>query len=167
MNRFALKALIGRRVRSFPVHEITTVGDREEGPEAAGLSRGAHGRIWKDVLKYFRLRLHPAIALCIRYRGKVIFDRTVGHSHGNGPDSTHSAPTLATPDTLFHLFSASKGLLAVLINRLVEQEVLDLDEPVVSWIRDFGRHGKERITLRHLLCHQAGIAKTPRTALDL
>ena len=62
--------------------------------------------MWKQVVKLYETGLHPAIALCIRHRGQVVMDRTVGHVE-NHPD-THSVGEHATPQTLFSLFSASK-----------------------------------------------------------
>ncbi len=62
-----------------------------------------------------------------------------------------------TPDTLMIWLSSSKPFAAVAFAQLWEREALDLDDTVVRYIPEFGAHGKDRITLRHVLTHTAGI----------
>ncbi|MET7638414.1 serine hydrolase domain-containing protein [Streptomyces sp. NPDC005438] len=66
----------------------------------------------------------------------------------------------ATPwerDTMSLLWSATKGVTTVLVLRLAERGLLDLDAPVARYWPEFGQAGKERITLRHVLGHRAGL----------
>ncbi|MFJ7983131.1 serine hydrolase domain-containing protein [Lysinibacillus xylanilyticus] len=65
-------------------------------------------------------------------------------------------------DSIFNACSISKFLTSVLLMKLVEQDIVDLDEDInkklVSWkVPDnpFTKHKK--VTLRNLLCHQSGI----------
>lgn len=51
-------------------------------------------------------------------------------------------------------------LTAVAIAQLVSNGRLVVDQPVAYFIPDFGRHGKDRITLRHLLTHTSGLPGT-------
>src|SRR5205823_2187918 len=53
--------------------------------------------------------------------------------------------------------SSTKPVTAAALATLWERGRLDLDDPVASHIPEFGVHGKEGITLRHLLTHTAGI----------
>lgn len=62
-----------------------------------------------------------------------------------------------TADTLMIWLSSSKPVAAVAIAQLWERDLLDLDDPVVRFIPEFGAHGKDRITLRHVLTHTSGI----------
>lgn len=62
------------------------------------------------------------------------------------------------PDTPFFIGSASKSFTAMTVARLVQQNRLDLDDPVVShlpWFRARGPY--EDITVRHLLNQTSGI----------
>lgn len=114
--------------------------------------------IWQTVVGQYETGLYPCIGLCIRERGKVVLDRTIGfadHTPGGSPRQ------VASPDTPFNLFSASKMLTAVLAHTLVEDGRLDLDTPVYKHVPGFERHGKHRITLKHLLTHTAGIPAMP------
>jgi CubicO group peptidase (beta-lactamase class C family) len=60
-------------------------------------------------------------------------------------------------DTLMLWLSASKPLAAVALAQLRERGLLDFDDPVVKFIPEFAANGKERITLKHILTHTAGL----------
>lgn len=70
-------------------------------------------------------------------------------------------------DTLVNVFSVGKGLTALCALLLVDRGRLDLDAPVCHCWPEFAAGGKERVTLRQLLSHQAGLpAVEPRLAED-
>jgi len=60
-------------------------------------------------------------------------------------------------DTLALLFSTTKGFTATCIHLLVERGELELDAPVARYWPEFAANGKQRITLRDVLAHRAGI----------
>lgn len=60
-------------------------------------------------------------------------------------------------DTLFHVFSAGKGVTATAVHVLAERGVLAYDTPIAEYWPEFGAGGKERITVRHALTHSAGV----------
>lgn len=64
-----------------------------------------------------------------------------------------------THDTIALFFSATKGLSAVCIHLLVERGLIDLDAPIARYWPEFGRQGKDQITVRWLLSHRAGLAR--------
>lgn len=61
-------------------------------------------------------------------------------------------------DTPAVVFSVTKGVLAICVYWLEGQGLLDLDAPVASYWPAFGARGKDGITLRMLLTHQAGLS---------
>ncbi|MER5642024.1 serine hydrolase domain-containing protein [Kitasatospora sp. NPDC002227] len=68
------------------------------------------------------------------------------------------APAVAwTADTAQVLRSVTKGLTAATALHLVERGKLDLDAPVSSYWPEFAAAGKERVPVRWLLSHQAGL----------
>jgi CubicO group peptidase (beta-lactamase class C family) len=69
-------------------------------------------------------------------------------------------------DTLVNVYSTTKGMTALCAHRLVEEERLRLDEPVATYWPEFGAAGKERISLRWLLSHRAGLAAVRRPLPD-
>jgi CubicO group peptidase (beta-lactamase class C family) len=95
-------------------------------------------------------------------------DRAIGHARGNGPhDPPEVDQSLATPDTPFTIFSASKAVTAMIVHLLDEQNLIRLDDPVCEYIPEFGVHQKQWITIRHVLTHRAGIPNIPSDVLDL
>jgi len=118
--------------------------------------------IWTAVENLYRSGMHPAIQLCVRRRGQVVLDRTIGHAAGNGPDdSPDGRKVLATPETPFTIYSASKAVTAMVIHLLDQQHYLHVDDPVSEYIPEFAKHDKERITIEHVLTHRAGIPNVP------
>ena len=64
-------------------------------------------------------------------------------------------------DTLFNVFSVTKTVLIVALHLQAERGRLDYDGPVARHWPEYGRNGKERITVRHLLTHRAGVPQMP------
>jgi CubicO group peptidase (beta-lactamase class C family) len=60
------------------------------------------------------------------------------------------------------VFSTTKGATAACANLLAQQGRLDIDEPVAAYWPGFARAGKERIPVRWLLCHKAGLPTIDR-----
>ena len=63
-----------------------------------------------------------------------------------------------TEDTVFDVASLTKVIAttpAVMV--LVEQRLLELNQPVARYWPEFGGEGKEQITLRHLLTPTSGL----------
>lgn len=60
-------------------------------------------------------------------------------------------------DTLVNVWSSTKGVLATAAHMLVDRGLLDLDAPVARYWPEFAQAGKERIPVRWLLSHQAGL----------
>ncbi|MBW2551450.1 MAG: beta-lactamase family protein, partial [Deltaproteobacteria bacterium] len=107
-------------------------------PGSVGLGRDDVESIWSAVVDFYKTGFHPALGLCIRRRGEVILDRTIGHARGNSPDDPEGTPLVrATPKTLFNFFSGSKAVTAMLIHLLAERDQLHVDEPVATFIPEF------------------------------
>lgn len=72
-------------------------------------------------------------------------------------------------DTLQVVFSCTKGLVAACMLKLIEQGRLDLHAPVAQYWPEFAQAGKERVLMRHLLSHRAGLPGIfePLTADDI
>ena len=61
-------------------------------------------------------------------------------------------------DTIGVVWSATKGATAVCAHILVSRGELDLDRRVTDYWPEFGKNGKDEVTVRMLLAHQAGLA---------
>jgi CubicO group peptidase (beta-lactamase class C family) len=60
-------------------------------------------------------------------------------------------------DTMVLVYSATKGLAAMTLAIAHSRGWLDYEERVARYWPEFAQHGKERITVRQLLAHQAGL----------
>jgi CubicO group peptidase (beta-lactamase class C family) len=149
--------------------ELTTWSPaREARPEECGLRERDVQAIWSAAEGVYRTGLHPAIALCVRRHGRVVLDRAIGHVRGNGPGDAPDEPkVLATPETPFCTFSVSKSVTVMFVHLLDERNALRLDDAVAEYIPEFGRAGKHRVTIRHVLTHRAGIPTVAGDAADL
>jgi len=55
----------------------------------------------------------------------------------------------------------------MLVHLCDQRGLLHLDDPVAHYLPEFGQHGKDRITLRHVLTHRAGIPRIPPQFADV
>ena len=168
--RLVHRLLPGKRVavpRNFR-SVVTAATDREADPADAGLDRDGVERIWATVERLYATGLYPAVALAVRRHGALAIDRAVGHARGNAPfDPPDAERVLATPDTPYCLFSASKAVTAMVIHMLDDRGVLHVADRVTEYIPEFGRHGKEKVTIAHLLAHRAGVPFVETSAEEL
>jgi len=140
--------------------EAITFIDRESevDPESVELSSEGADKIWQSVVDLYQTGTHPAIQLCLRRKGKIVFNRSIGHLRGNGPhDSANTPKVPLTTDSPVCLFSASKAITAVLVHILTEDESIKLMDPVSYYLPEFARNGKKNINIHQILSHRGGI----------
>lgn len=90
-------------------------------------------------------------AACAAYhRGEKVVDLWGGYR-----DARRRAPW--QEDTLVLVFSATKGLAAMTLALAHSRGWLDYDERVATYWPEFAQQGKEQVTVRQLLSHQAGL----------
>ncbi len=92
--------------------------------------------------------LHVGAQLAVSLGGLRVADVAVGDAR--------PGVAMAT-DTLMPWFSATKPLVAAAVLQQWERAQLDLDDPVARHVPEFAAGGKERVTVRHLLTHTAGL----------
>ena len=90
-------------------------------------------------------------ALSVYVDGEPVVDVWTGWSDRQG-----EVPW--TADTGAMVFSASKGVAATVLHRLVDRGLLSYDEPVAKYWPEFAANGKAEITVRDMLRHRAGLA---------
>ncbi|HYF17235.1 MAG TPA: serine hydrolase domain-containing protein [Ramlibacter sp.] len=89
-------------------------------------------------------------AVCVMVDGRPVVDLWAGWR-----DAARTLPW--ERHTITDLKSVGKSVFALCVLRLVGQGVLALDAPVARYWPAFGQAGKERITVRQLLGHLAGL----------
>ena len=89
-------------------------------------------------------------ACSVYYRGEKVVDLWGGIRNKRTGEAWDQ-------DTMVGIHSATKGLAAMTLALAHSRGWLDYDERVASYWPEFAQQGKEKITVRQLLSHQAGL----------
>ncbi len=148
-----------KRLRNIAVprdlEAISTIDDQREcPPQEAGLEESVVDQIWEDTQRLYRAGSHPLVSICLRRNGKILLNRSIGYQRGDAEDPDAVVADLETP---ICLFSASKGISAMLLHLLAEQGEIHLLDPISYYIPEFAAGGKSLITIYQLLAHRAGV----------
>jgi CubicO group peptidase (beta-lactamase class C family) len=95
-------------------------------------------------------------SLAVAIDGELVLDLWGGHR-----DAARTLPW--ERDTLANVYSTTKGVTAVCVNRLIESGKLDVDAPVASYWPEFAQAGKGGVPVRWLLSHRAGVPALRKT----
>jgi CubicO group peptidase (beta-lactamase class C family) len=99
----------------------------------------------------FRERGELGAAVAVTVGGRTVVDLW-----GGWADAARSRPW--ERDTLVNVWSTTKGPVALCAHILADRGLLDLDAPVALYWPEFAAAGKEKVLVRHLLSHRAGLA---------
>ncbi|MZF90157.1 serine hydrolase domain-containing protein [Streptomyces sp. SID5643] len=99
----------------------------------------------------FRDRDELGAAVAVTVGGETVVDLW-----GGWADTARSRPW--ERDTLVNVWSTTKGPVALCAHILADRGLLDLDAPVALYWPEFAAAGKEKVLVRHLLSHRAGLA---------
>jgi CubicO group peptidase (beta-lactamase class C family) len=89
-------------------------------------------------------------ACCVYHQGEKVVDLW-----GGVRDKSTREPW--DEDTMVIVYSTTKGLSALALALAQSQGLFDYDECVAKYWPEFAQEGKEKITVRQLLGHQAGL----------
>jgi CubicO group peptidase (beta-lactamase class C family) len=104
----------------------------------------------EEFVENFRSRHELGGACCVYYRGEKVVDLWGGvRNRATGEPWKE--------DTMVVVHSATKGLAAMTLALAHSRGWLDYDERVARYWPEFAQHGKQNITVRQLLAHQAGL----------
>ncbi|KAJ0985178.1 hypothetical protein J5N97_003534 [Dioscorea zingiberensis] len=90
------------------------------------------------------------IQVCAYKDGKVVIDTAAGVLGKYDPRPVQ-------PDTLFPVFSVTKGITAGMVHWLVDKGKLKLEENIANIWPDFGTNKKDLIKVHHVLNHTSGL----------
>jgi CubicO group peptidase (beta-lactamase class C family) len=116
----------------------------------------------EEFTRNFAERGEVGAAVCVMVDGAAVVDLA-----GGWADQAGRRPW--QPDTLVDFYSVGKAFVALLALQLVDAGLLALDDPIATVWPEFAAGGKEGATLRHALCHRAGVPaiRAPLTNDDL
>lgn len=129
----------------------TPVSRLDSGRGASTVEGYIHPDFW-SVARLFKSLIpggHGGAALCVFHRGRKVVDLWGG--------TTDAAGARWASDTASMSYSTTKGVASTLLHVLVDKGLLDYDEPVSKHWPEFAYAGKEKITVRQVLCHEAGL----------
>jgi CubicO group peptidase (beta-lactamase class C family) len=88
-------------------------------------------------------------ALAVYQDGVKVLDVWGGRRDPSGAPWLERTPSLS--------FSTTKGVASIALHRCVDQGLIAYDAPVARYWPEFAQAGKGNITVRHVLCHEAGL----------
>ncbi|CEF48798.1 unnamed protein product [uncultured bacterium] len=136
---------------SSPRTGARTMGDRPAGiPDVQGhVSRGFEA-VREAFVENFARHRETGGACCVYQHGEKVVDLWGGVRNKVTGD-------LWEQDTMVIVHSATKGLAAMTLAIAHSRGWLDYEERVATYWPGFAQQGKETITVRQLLAHQAGL----------
>lgn len=114
--------------------------------------KNAFQKVDKIIEDAIKERAFPGCQLIAVKDGEIILNRNYGDMDYLGRFSK------VTDSTIYDIASLTKvvGTTAAIM-KLVESEIISLDDKVTKYIPEFASHGKDRITIRNLLLHNSGL----------
>ena len=120
-------------------------------PENVGIDSVKLVAIDSIVNDAIKQKAFPGCQVFAALNGKVFFNKSYGKTMYNGGIPVNDS-------TIYDFASVTKiisGIPAVM--RLYDEEKINLDTPISTWLPELKSTNKEKITLRNILTHQAGL----------
>src|SRR5262245_62508067 len=142
---------------------------REGSPQSAGLDPAPitdalakiDGWTTKNYNPALKVPLYSGAVSVVAHDGVVVNRHNVGYAvrYGDaaGTELPEDQKVPMRPDTIFDMASVSKLFTSVTVMQLVEAGKVDIEEPVATYLPEFGVNGKDVITVREVLTHTSGL----------
>ena len=118
--------------------------------EIHGFVRPGFEAVREAFAENFIMRRELGAACCVYHKGEKVV-------HLWGGVRNVATAELWEEDTMALVYSATKGLSAMTLAIAHSRGWLDYDEFVCKYWPEFAQNGKDKITVRQLLAHQAGL----------
>ena len=126
---------------------------------ALGRAQSSLPKELKGLDEFVEMRMKewnvPGIAIAVVRDSQVVL--TKGYGWANVEEKQR-----VDAGTLFAIGSSSKAFTATGVMQLVDEDKVDLDEPVITYVPDFKLYNDEltkNLTVRDLLCHRSGLPR--------
>lgn len=116
----------------------------------SGFVKPGFEQVGEAFVENFERRDELGAACCVYYRGQRVVD-----VWGGIRDVATGA--LWEEDTMAIVYSSTKGMSGAAMALAHSRGLFDYDERVSTYWPEFAQHGKEKITVRQLLAHQAAL----------
>ena len=125
-------------------------------PDSVSMDRAKLGRVEDLFRQQIDDGLHPGAGLAVYRYGNLVLEICGGLANADTADPV-------SDETMFVLMSSTKPITAACLYILKDQGRLAWDDPVSKYWPEFGRHGKQGVTINHVLTHRGGFPETPAT----
>lgn len=119
-------------------------------PADVGMDDSKFGLLRQSIERDIEKGISDASIILVARYGKIVMHEAIGYSDKR-------KGRLAKTDDVLPIMSLTKQLVAGAVFRFVDHGQLALTTRVAEVIPEFGKRGKERVTVRQLLSHQAGL----------
>jgi CubicO group peptidase (beta-lactamase class C family) len=125
-----------------------------ESEAISGFVKPGFESVRETFVENFELRNELGAACCVYYKGEKVVDLWGGIRNEATREPWEE-------DTMVLVWSTTKGMSALAMALAHSQGLYDYDEPVSKYWPEFAQQGKEKITVRQLMAHQAGLLAFP------
>jgi CubicO group peptidase (beta-lactamase class C family) len=122
----------------------------KKGIEIQGFVNKDFEAVREAFTENFALRNELGAACCVYYQGEKVVDLWGGIRNKSTGDPWEE-------DTMVGVFSTAKGMAGLSMALAHSRGLLDYEERVGTYWPEFAQQGKEKVTVRQLLSHQAGL----------
>src|SRR5512140_1553498 len=116
----------------------------------AGFAQHGFEAVREAFVQNFERGAELGAACCVYYRGEKVVDLWGGIRNASTGEPWEE-------DTMVLVYSTTKGIAGLAMALAHSRGLYDYDEPVSAYWPEFAQQGKEGITVRQLLSHQAGL----------
>lgn len=121
-------------------------------PEIRDFSSELEKRISEIVARGIKDEQMPGCVICVGNSKTILFLKAYGL---RSEQPSHEPMSI---DTIFDLASLTKPVAtASAVIKLVEQGLIQLDDPIANHLKAFGQNGKEQVTVLDCLVHRSGL----------
>ncbi len=129
---------------------MTRVDEKVLNGRVSGICDPKYQRIAESFIANFNQREEVGASVCMRIEGEPVVDLWGGMFATNTDKAWEE-------DTVSIIFSCTKAATALCAQLLIDRGELDLYAPVVNYWPEFGKHGKEHVTVLMMLNHSVGL----------
>ena len=117
----------------------------------------ASGKIRRFLEEIVSSGAELGLQVAAYHEGKLVIDACAGIADPATGRKVES-------DTLFTVFSTTKGVIYAAIHLLAERGRLSYEDTVARFWPEFGARGKQKVTVGQVLDHSAGVPQMPNGA---
>ncbi|TDP49179.1 serine hydrolase domain-containing protein [Zavarzinia compransoris] len=119
-------------------------------PDSQGFDADRFARLPRAIEADVEAALIDGAVVIVARGGKIVLHRAFGHAHRD------SGRAMALDD-VFMSMSLSKQFTNLSVLQRIERGEIAIDTPVAAVVPEFAEHGKDSITIGHLMTHASGL----------